>query len=219
MRKILLLIFLYVSLFAQQIILIVAKDFNSSKAMLSAYENHKKVFGDIPVLLGKNGLGWGVGIQEIPHLEDEPIKKEGDKKAPAGIFKLTAVFGYKKTLHVKLPYIYAKDMICVDDSSSPNYNRIIPNNHKEKSFEYMQRKDDLYEIGIVVEHNQKQLPKRGSCIFLHVKRKNNSPTVGCSAMRKKDLQKIIQWLDPQKSPILIQIPQKYLLHVKRLYHF
>jgi len=218
MKKILLFITLSISLYAQQILLVVTEDFNTSQGILEAYENGKKVFSNIPVLVGKNGLGWGIGIKTIPHQTNEPIKEEGDKKAPAGIFKITSAFGSKKNLHLKLPYIYTKDMICVDDSYSKNYNKIIKNNYKEKSFEYMQRKDDLYEIGVVIDHNHYQIPKRGSCIFLHVKRKNNTPTVGCTAMSKKELMKILQWLDPTQEPLLIQIPKQYLHIVKKMFN-
>ena len=42
---------------AQQIILVVADDFSTSKAKLECYDDSKKVFST-DVNLGKNGLGW-----------------------------------------------------------------------------------------------------------------------------------------------------------------
>ncbi|QOP45079.1 L,D-transpeptidase family protein [Sulfurimonas paralvinellae] len=203
---------------SQQIVLVVADDFNSSRATLTCYENEKVVCKDFKVNLGKNGLGWGIGIENIPHATNEPVKHEGDKKAPAGIFSLTDAFGYDYKFRTKLPYIHADtDTICVDDSNSPFYNQIIQAHGDEKSFEHMRRDDELYKTGVFVAHNPHAAAQRGSCIFLHIQRGDNIPTVGCTSMKEKDLKRIVMWLDKKKNPILIQIPKKYLNEVKRYY--
>jgi L,D-peptidoglycan transpeptidase YkuD (ErfK/YbiS/YcfS/YnhG family) len=204
---------------SQQILLVIADDFNTSKAKLSCFEGDKKVCSDIKVNLGKNGLGWGIGTKTIPHAADEPLKYEGDKKAPAGIFALKDVFGYAHSpLSRRLPYLYAsKNLICVDDTSSPFYNQIIEANGDEKSFEHMRRSDNQYKFGITVAHNPHAQIKRGSCIFVHIQKESGHPTVGCTSMQAKDLQKIIRWLDREKNPILIQIPKKYIKEAERLY--
>ena len=203
---------------SQQIVLVVADDFNTSVAKLECYEGSKLIYKDIDVNLGKNGLGWGIGIKEIPHAANEPIKHEGDKKAPAGVFALTNAFGYAHKTNTKLPYLYAsKETICVDDSNSPFYNQIIQAHGDEKSFEHMCRKDDQYKIGIVVAHNPQALSQRGSCIFMHIQKAPNSPTVGCTSMQEHDLRKIVKWLDKKKNPILIQIPKKYTGEIKKEY--
>jgi len=203
---------------SQQILLVVADDFNSSKAKLSCIEGEQIVCEDIDVNLGKSGLAWGIGIKDIPHASSEPIKYEGDKRAPAGIFSLTESFGYRATTDTKLPYLYAdRNLICVDDSHSPFYNQIIEANGNEKSFEYMRRKDGQYKIGVVVAHNPDAIAQRGSCIFLHIQKSKDHPTVGCTSMQEKDLQKIVKWLDKSKNPIMIQIPKKYLHEVTKLY--
>jgi len=203
---------------SQQILFVVADDFNASHAKLSCFEDKKQFCKDIEVNLGKNGLGWGIGFKNIDHAFNEPIKHEGDKKAPAGIFQLTDSFGYSPHKLSKLPYFYAdKDLICVDDSSSPFYNQIIEANGDEKSFEHIRRKDKQYKNGIVVAHNPYAVINRGSCIFLHIQKTDHHPTVGCTSMREEDLQKIIRWLDKNKNPILIQIPKKYIQEVQELY--
>ena len=202
----------------QQIILVVTKDFKAPTGILSAYDGNKKVFENISVNVGKKGLGWGKGLIEIPHKSNEPVKQEGDKKAPAGIFALTHIFSYHKLHNTGLPFLYAtQELICVDDSNSPNYNRIIRDNKDEKSFERILRKDGLYEYGVVVGHNQNQLKGAGSCIFLHIERGKNIPTVGCTSMKKNLLVKIIKWLDEEKKPLLIQVPKKYLEEVYKRY--
>lgn len=156
--------FLYSS---QQIILVVSDEFNSAKAKLSCYEDNKKIIDTIDVNLGTNGLGWGLGETKLGQNEDEAQKREGDKKAPAGIFKLTSTFGYKKNMNSKLNYTHLSDnLICVDDSDSKHYNKIIqmPKN-QPNSFEKMKRDDNQYELGVVVEHNKNQVKQAGSCIF------------------------------------------------------
>ena len=205
-------------LFARQIVLVVAEDFNSTTARLSCLEDGKVVCRDILVNLGRNGLAWGLGSVKIRHDLNEPVKKEGDGKAPAGVFPLTKVFGYvTKPKNLKMPYIKATaDLMCIDDEASPNYNRIVYNDKKAKSFEKMRREDGLYRLGVVVGHNQKGIKGRGSCIFLHIERSNGVPTAGCTSMAYKHLRQIVQWLDMSKEPILIQVTQKYLPEVAKL---
>ena len=193
---------------SQQIILVVSDDFSSSKAALECYEDGTQVFDTIQVNIGKNGLGWGLGEIPLKQNPDEPLKYEGDKKAPVGIFTLNSIYGYDAKSNYKMPYIYtSKNLICVDDSNSNFYNQIIEANGNEKSFEYMRRKDHQYELGIVVNHNQQAQPQRGSCIFLHVKKSQDSSTAGCTAMSLEEIRKIVTWLDKKKKPILIQIPK------------
>ncbi|MDH4945259.1 L,D-transpeptidase family protein [Sulfurimonas sp. C5] len=205
-------------LLSSQILLVISNDFNTSKAKLSAYENSKKVFENIDVNIGKNGLGWGLGVREIPHKKSEPIKMEGDKKAPAGIFQLGVAFGYQKQIDLKLPYLYADDkLLCVDDVDSKFYNRFVNFDKGIQSFEHMKRDDEQYKYGLTVVHNQQQIKKRGSCIFLHIQKSPNHPTVGCTSMKEKDLLKILKWLDKDKNPILIQVPKLYLNEVYKLY--
>jgi hypothetical protein len=204
---------------AQQIILVVAEDFNTSQAKLSCFEGQKKICNSINVNIGKNGLGWGIGLVKIAHHKDEPLKYEGDKRAPAGIFKLTDTFGYSpKPLSRKMPHLYAdKKLICVDASDSPFYNQLIESNGDEKSFESMRREDMQYKIGIYVAHNSHAVAKRGSCIFMHIQKAKKHPTLGCTSMAEKDLRKIVSWLDRSKKPLLIVIPKKYLPKIYEMY--
>ncbi len=202
---------------AQQIILVVADDFNTSKAKLVFYED-KNIVLRADVNLGKNGLGWGIGEIKLTQDKSEPLKYEGDKKAPAGVFKLTSIFGYAHKNDYKLPYLYAsKELICVDDSNSDFYNQIINAKGDEKSFEFMRRNDNQYMYGVTVAHNANGKFKRGSCIFLHIQKDINPTTAGCTSMQEKVLKHIISFLDKDKNPLLIQIPRSSLKEVKRLY--
>ena len=218
-KSFLILLSISISLFSsQQVLLVVSDDFNSSHAKLYCYEDNQKVFSNIQVNLGKNGLGWGLGEYNFQKKQNEPLKFEGDNKAPVGVFKLTNIFGYNIKSDYKMPYLFAsKDLICVDDSKSNFYNQIIMAHGDEKSFEYMRRKDQQYKLGIVVAHNKDAKEKRGSCIFIHVEKSTNSATAGCTSMKYQDLKKIVNWLDINKKPLLIQVPKSKLNEVLKLF--
>ena len=219
---------LFVSVFSaeasEQLILIISNDFNVSHATLTRYEKvdqqYRQVGQNIQVNIGRNGLGWGIGKAGFRPKSGEPLKKEGDGKAPAGIFKISKAFGYTKTLETKMPYIQAgKELICVDDVTSQHYNQLLSLQKaaQPKSFEWMRRKDDLYKMGLIVEHNSAALKGAGSCIFFHIRKSEDAPTAGCSAMKEEDLFKIIKWLDPKKNPRVVQIPKTYCAQAQALF--
>lgn len=218
LKSFLIIINLHIFVYASQILLVISDDMSTHKAQLQLFKNGKKVGNTIDVNIGKNGLG--LGLSEIPFkIKTNVYKKEGDKKAPLGIYKLTSVFGYEKKLDVKMPYIYTSDdLICVDDSNSPHYNKIInmPIN-KPSSFEKMKRDDEQYKLGVVVQYNKAQIKNGGSCIFIHVQKELNASTAGCTSMAYKDLKKIVNWLDIKENPVIIQLSKRYLKDVKKLY--
>ncbi|RLA72173.1 MAG: hypothetical protein DRG24_03655 [Epsilonproteobacteria bacterium] len=207
---------------SEQLIVVITDDFNTSTAQLKRYEKKNNLFiqigNAITVNLGRNGLGWGIGNQPIAHLENDPQKHEGDGKAPAGIFTLGPVFGYKDTLATNMPYIQASnDLICIDDSRSAHYNQLkkIRPDIEFNSFEWMRRSDNFYEIGLTVHHNTHAIAYRGSCIFFHVEKAPGSATAGCTSMQYDHLKTLLSWLDPKRNPLLIQIPASYCSEVEK----
>ena len=118
-------------------------------------------------------------------------KKEGDKKTPKGEFKLKYIL-YRKdrifTLKTKLKkIIIKKNMGWCDDSGSIYYNKII--NYPSKfSSEKLWRKDNIYDIIIVIDYNLNPVVKnKGSAIFLHIAKKKYRPTNGCIAASKNNI--------------------------------
>ena len=144
-----------------------------------------------------------------------PRKIEGDNKAPAGVFRLGPVFGYApadSAAWVKLPYLpVSKNIEGVDDPRSRYYNRLVDRTKVARvdwrSSEQMRRDDHLYKWGAVVDHNPSAIPGAGSLIFFHIWKNSSSPTAGCTAMRERDLVRLIRWLDPAARPILVQMPR------------
>jgi len=206
-------------LYANQIVLVVSDDFNATKAKMFCFEDGKKIFEDIDVNLGRNGLAWDQDDKRFLHVSNQPFKKEGDGKSPAGVFPLLWSFGYEKNSFV-FPFLQTDEKdICVDDINSSLYNSIIKMPHKKpNSFEYMHRDDEQYKLGIVVDYNPSKIKPRGSCIFLHVQKEPNHPTAGCTSMSYENLYKLLLWLDPSKKPLLIQITKEYLQEIKQDYN-
>ena len=153
-------------------------------------------------------MGWGRGIVDTRFLSG-PRKREGDDRAPAGIFRLGSVLGSRH--ETKMPFVsLSKNTVAVDDPRSRYYNRIVDASkidgadwkHAEKLFGV-----DVYKLGIEVEHNVPPKSGAGSCIFLHVWKDGATSTSGCTAMSERDLIRIVQWLDPKKHPLLVQLPR------------
>lgn len=198
----------------RQLLHVQSSDFNTTKGTLQAYERGsngwERVFSPIDVNLGRKGLAWGEGDLLVQQKEDEPLKYEGDGKAPAGLFSLDLFFGYeKKNFNFKYLQVQEND-ICVDDVHSKAYNQLVldADVNQYQSYEKMKRSDNLYELGIVVGHNKKRINKRGSCIFIHIQREQDSPTAGCTSMSKENLLRLMQWLDSSAKPLLLQHPGK-----------
>lgn len=207
----------------KQIVLVTSSGWNSATGVLQTYSrsngNWEKEGKTVDVALGKNGLAWGRGLHANTSASE---KVESDGKAPAGIFLFDFMFGYsqKPVVGTKFPYRQSTERdYFVDATDSKDYNswRSIPAeqaNEPKKywaSFERMKRKDHLYELGIIVQHNYMPAAKgKGSAIFLHVWRSPGSPTLGCTAMSIENLSKLMTWLDPEKEPLLIQVPQAML---------
>lgn len=200
----------------KQILLVSSREWSAPSGTLQRYEKIKnrwrKVGEPMSVELGRRGMAWGRGLHETPKSATN-IKREGDKRAPAGVFRLPFAFG-ASSLKVAYPYKKMSSRNrCVDDSNSKYYNQIIDSTKVPKdynSFEKMKLSSGLYDYGLFVAHNRDQVRYGGSCIFLHIKRGVQRPTVGCTAMSREQMVKIIKWLDIHKNPLLIQAPKSEL---------
>ena len=165
--------------------------------------------------VGRAGLGWGIGMHAAADQGAGPVKREGDGRAPAGIFRLSSAFGYApadSARWVRLPYHASDPTIeCVDDTASRFYNQRVDRDTVTPdwtSHEEMRRTDGLYRWGVWVDHNTgPAAPGRGSCIFIHIRARPGAPTVGCTAFAEADVRRILAWLDPRARPVLVQLPE------------
>ncbi|HEX3444977.1 MAG TPA: L,D-transpeptidase family protein [Chthoniobacterales bacterium] len=210
----------------RQMLLVVVPSWESANGMIQLFERSRTgswitVRQRFPCVVGKNGLGWGIGLHGTGIL-GEPRKKEGDGRAPAGIFRLNSCMGVtpaKKAGVLHMPYRQTTtSTVAVYDPRSRYYNRVVDRNTVERldwsGAEQMLRPDGLYQWVVVVEHNWKPYPGYGSCIFLHLWLGKGIPTIGCTAMSPPDLQFVVHWLDAKKNPLLVQLPEPVYLRLK-----
>ncbi len=136
-------------------------------------------------------------------------KKEGDLQTPIGYFALENIVFYKKErIKSKFKAIKIKKYYkWCDDSQSGIYNHFFILNKKTKklcnSYEDLLRDDNIYDYIIPIKYNANPvIAGRGSAIFIHIKK--DSPTAGCVAFQKNDLEFIIRNLDT-RSKIQIEV--------------
>lgn len=204
----------------QQAIVGLSSGWNSSKVTLTLYEKRGNIWhrvgGPIPGRLGKSGLAWGLGIHPVP--AEAQLKKEGDNRAPAGVFLIGGAWGYAADIqrNPRLPYhqITARDL-WVEDVNSPSYNRHLTLSHEPQTAwekkQQMRQNDEAHSLKVFIAHNAapQTKPGYGSAIFFHIWRGGGSkPTAGCTTLAKNSLKTIAAWLDPAKSPAYILLPAK-----------
>ena len=122
-------------------------------------------------------------------------EKEGDNVTPKGIFKITRVY-YRPdrikniTTEVKKIKI-KKNMGWCDDPDSFHYNKQIKLPSKF-SHEKLYRKDNLYDLFLVVNYNTNPVIKnKGSAIFLHITKDSYKKTKGCISLKRGDLIQLV----------------------------
>lgn len=206
---------------SRQMLLVTTGDWNSVRGSLRRFERPdasaawREIAGPVPVVVGRNGLGWGNGLNP-PTDRPGPVKAEGDGRSPAGIFRLSSAFGLEPANEVqglKLPYQPLGAMIeCVDDVKSAHYNSIVDRGQIGQpdwtSSEKMRAVGEQYRLGVVVDHNvAPRLAAGGSCIFLHIWQDAQTGTSGCTAMASAQMDGLIAWLDPSAHPVLVQLPE------------
>ena len=196
----------------KQLIIVLTEEFSSVEGELFAFEEEKeKPSFFFPIVVGKSGMAWGRGVHDYWLLPGQH-KREGDLKAPAGLFALSSVFGEVEPEHCNLPFLQVTPAhYSVDDPTSQFYNIIV--SEKEvmkdwKSAEEMQRKDDLYKLGIVIDHNSDPVtPGMGSSIFMYQCRGSSMGTDGGTAMSSENLLQLVEWLDACSEPHVVQLPK------------
>lgn len=223
----------------RQVIIGIAPSWNSSHVTLSVFERLNsssswQINGTgWKARLGRAGLAWGLGIHNpevIQTSSSKLIKKEGDGRAPAGIFRIGGAYGYAAAIQKKpaLPYrqITTRDL-WIEDPYSPNYNRHIILKHNPKTaFEkkaQMRQGDYAHALKLFISHNdpvtqRKAKPNAGSSIFFHIWRGGGTkPTAGCTTMAPEKLKSLIAKIDPAKKPVYVLLTQAEYQRLRTLW--
>jgi L,D-peptidoglycan transpeptidase YkuD (ErfK/YbiS/YcfS/YnhG family) len=122
-------------------------------------------------------------------------KREGDGATPAGVWPIREVWfrpdrGAPPATEFRVHAMAEDDGWC-DDPRDPAYNRHVKLPYPA-SAERLWRRDGIYDIVVVLGHNDDPpVPGEGSAIFLHVARPDYSPTQGCVAVARADLEDLL----------------------------
>lgn len=207
---------------ATQMVVVVTDDWDAERGVLQRYERDggwRAVGAPVDVTVGRNGSAWGRGLH--PDAMDDgggPAKREGDGRAPAGVFAIGGAFGIEPSPRTGLRYqpMTARHH-CIDVPGSPLYNRIVDTAEVgeaavQGSTEPMRRdllaKPDMrYALGFVIEHNTAAVPAGGSCIFAHAWDPPGATTAGCTAMDLPRMRELLAWLDARRRPVFVLLPR------------
>src|ERR1051325_4187725 len=96
---------------SRQVVLVTTPDWTSVRGTLRRFERKgarskwTQVGPAFAIVVGRSGLGCGEGLAESEG--EGPSKREGDGRAPAGVFRLMNAFGFADTnaaSWLRLPY-------------------------------------------------------------------------------------------------------------------
>jgi L,D-peptidoglycan transpeptidase YkuD (ErfK/YbiS/YcfS/YnhG family) len=73
------------------------------------------------------------------------------------------------------------------------------------SYEDLRFMVEVYQWLFVINHNPQSIRGKGSNIYFHIRRSNGTGTGGCTAVKEKDILKIIEWLSD--STLILQLPK------------
>ncbi|MHB1057397.1 MAG: L,D-transpeptidase family protein [Rhodanobacter sp.] len=207
---------------SRQLVLVTTADWNADHGTLRTFardgDGWREVRAAVPVTVGKNGAGWGLGLNAPQTGAGGPVKREGDNRSPAGVFRIGDSFGYAASVGTAMPYLALNATeYCVDVSGAKHYNRIVDAkvvgaDAVKGSTEPMRRDlhangDQRYRMGFVIEQNPRAVPNGGSCIFAHLWKSPTDATAGCTAMTPAVMQSLLAWLKPQDHPVFVLLPQ------------
>lgn len=140
----------------------------------------------IPCALGRSGI--------------LACKTEGDGATPTGTWQFREVrYRADRVARpmTRLPVRQTRihDGWC-DAGDDRNYNRAVFLPYRA-SAETMWRDDHLYNIVVVLSHNQcPRMRNRGSAVFVHLNRDGYTPTEGCIALSERNLRMLLALCGP-----------------------
>ena len=214
---------------SSQCVVGVADGWDSSTVTLHFYEKQRGRWNQVGETwkgrLGSKGLVWGRGLHPVP--KGATLKKEGDGRAPAGVFDIGGVWGVHKTVkkHPRMPYrqVTPRDL-WVEDPDSEKYNHHLvidrePSTAWEKKAQ-MKQDDYPHSLKMFIAHNAppRVVPNGGSAIFFHIwRREGAAATAGCTTMEEGHLRWLIAAVDPSRRPVYVLLPRSEYNKLKPLW--
>ncbi|GEP11864.1 hypothetical protein MGN01_37090 [Methylobacterium gnaphalii] len=172
---------------ARSLVLVTADTMETARARIRLFERSgpsvawQPIGRAEPAVVGENGLAWGDTFRGMAKA-GEAVKTEGDRRTPAGIYRIGRSFGAAPSARPGHLVLRPGRSICVDDPASPAYNTILsPAPGATLRGEDMGA-ERLYRRGLVIDYPSDAGRRAGSCIFLHVWRGPANGTAGCVAL-------------------------------------
>src|SRR5436190_8800914 len=150
----------------------------------SANKPWKRITAAEPVVVGKAGLGWGYSALDLNDHE-EPEKVEGDKRTPAGFFRIGVSFGFAPSRRPGYIELKSGETVCVEDPSSPFYNTITKRSEIGSVEADDMRSSPVYRSGLFVDYPSDRATRRGSCILIHIWSAPDTGTAGCIGLAEE----------------------------------
>lgn len=202
---------------ARRLVLVTAETLNSKTAAVQHFTrdmpNGPWTAETAPVsaLIGHNGVGWAHAFRSFAQ-PGEPVKVDGDKRVPAGFYKIGRPFGFGPSQRPGYMRI-AEGMTCVDDPRSPDYNTITSRAKVgwQVHGENMWRVPE-YRRGLLVDYPTDRAARAGSCIFIHVRRPDAKGTAGCVALPEPQIDALQDFTEG--GAVLAVLPRQALARFK-----
>ena len=183
---------------AQQVVIVTSSSWSTDVATLQTFEKDagvwRAVFPAMAANIGRDGFSAD--------------KHEGDLRTPAGKYGFGTMFGQQASPGVKFPYRVADaKSVWVDDPSSPYYNTWREDVALSEGEDLANKKSygTAYAYAVDIAYNTNPVvPGKGSAIFLHVS--TGGGTAGCVSIAQPNLLKVLRWLDPARSPVIVMAP-------------
>ncbi len=111
---------------ARRLVLVAADTMSSTSASVQRFTRTapnatwQQDGGPATALIGYNGIGWAHAFRSFARA-GEPVKVDGDKRVPAGFYKIGRSFGFSASRRPGYLRI-ADGMVCDNDAASPAYN-------------------------------------------------------------------------------------------------
>jgi L,D-peptidoglycan transpeptidase YkuD (ErfK/YbiS/YcfS/YnhG family) len=160
---------------ATRLIIVTVPNMTSATATLHTFERRSpadatwmRAGPPETAVVGAAGIGWSSNYTHLAK-KDEPIKLEGDKRTPAGVFRVAGPFGFDTSTLAGYTRLTKGNSFCVDDPASSLYGKIVGKSLAKlaKSSEDMGATPGL-KRGMIVDYPARRGAKAGSCIFVQV---------------------------------------------------
>lgn len=198
---------------ANRLLLVTADTMTSTTATVQRFERAaanaawEETGGAATALIGHNGVAWAYAFRKFARA-GERVKVEGDKRVPAGFYKIGRSFGLAASQRPN--YLRITDgMTCVDDVTSPAYNTIT----SRELVGWKVRGENMWRVpeygrGLLVDYPTNAKARAGSCIFIHLQLPGKTGTGGCVALPEPQLEAVQDFADG--GAVLAVLPRQAL---------